>query len=191
MIKTSNRKVAAVDVDLTVVDMVTSWVDHMNRITGANFEIKEGTMYPYNLTEIYKHYLVSDYDKDLLFKWWNKEDLYDSAVPIDGSVEALKSVNDAGYDIVFVSHCEGNHARSKYYFLRRYFPFMAGFMATREKGFVRADIAFDDRNEYLCQYPDYVTKYLKVTPFKQTQHVSTIPFDNWEDIKTYAEEGVL
>ena len=190
MIKPSKRKVAVVDIDLTVVDTVSPWIDYMNNLTGLNFEITEGCQYPYNLTRIYAHALVNPTDTSELFEYWKSKTLYDNLQPLPGSVEALKKLNDLGYDIVFASVLKHGHDKSKYYFLKRHFPFMAAAVFTKEKGYIKADLVIDDRNEYLNQFDgECVTKVRMVTPFIQTVNTTeynqsgedVIEIDSWLD----------
>lgn len=192
MIKPSNRKVCVVDVDLTVVDAVSPWIDHMNKLTGASFEIQSGQLYPYNLTAIYKHFLETEEDIGMLFDYWKQRDIYDNLVPYEGAVEALSTLNKRGYDIVFASVVKGDHSKSKYYMLKKYFPFMAGCAFTREKGYIKADVVFDDRNDYLRQF-GIPTKRIRVnTPF--TQDVECPVFasiDHWDQVHDLIEEGQL
>lgn len=108
------------------------------------------------------HY--TDICPNVAHAFWKSRNLYDNATPIPGVVEAVKAFKDAGYHIVFVSHIEGDHGKSKFDFLNRHFPFMDGYVASREKGYVQATIAFDDRLEHLAHYekinPDCITVWV-------------------------------
>lgn len=64
--------------------------------------------------------------------YWRSPTLYDNLQPMEGSVEALRSLSQY-FGIVFVSRLKGWHHRSKVYFLKEYFPFMQGFVGTHEK----------------------------------------------------------
>ena len=64
--------------------------------------------------------------------FWRDENLYDNLVPIEGAVEKLEQLSKY-FGIVFVSRLKGNHHRSKVYFLKKFFPFMTGFIGTHEK----------------------------------------------------------
>lgn len=190
MIKPSNRKVVVVDVDLTVVDAVGPWVDYMNKLTGASFELSEGQMYPYNLTGIFKHYLEGDEDIGMLFDYWKQRDVYDGLTPYEGAVEVLGEISKRGYDVVFASVVKGDHSKSKYYFLKKHFPFMAGCVFTREKGYIKADYAIDDRNDHLRQF-DIPTKTIRMNS-QFTQDVDVPVYasvDNWEGVRELIDEG--
>lgn len=64
--------------------------------------------------------------------FWRDETLYDNLEPMKGAVEKLETLSQY-FNIVFVSRLKGNHHRSKVYFLKKHFPFMAGFVGTHEK----------------------------------------------------------
>lgn len=64
--------------------------------------------------------------------FWRDETLYDNLEPMKGAVEKLEALSQY-FNIIFVSRLKGNHHRSKVYFLKKHFPFMAGFVGTHEK----------------------------------------------------------
>lgn len=64
--------------------------------------------------------------------FWRDETLYDNLEPMKAAVEKLEALSQY-FNIVFVSRLKGNHHRSKVYFLKEHFPFMAGFVGTHEK----------------------------------------------------------
>ena len=148
----TNRTIL-VDVDLTVVDSGTPWRDWLNEATGAQLDPYTDTgEINYDLSVYWGDYLkgsgIDPYD------YWRSETLYDNSEPLEGAVECLRGFSEAGWGVVFVSALKGNHHKSKYHFLKRNFPFMAGFIGTREKQFVRGDILIDDRNKFLNMMPE-------------------------------------
>lgn len=70
-------------------------------------------------------------EKDRL-DFWRAEDLYDNLAPIEDSIIKLAHLSD-NFKIVFTSKLKGMHHRSKVMFLKKYFPFMTGFIGTHEK----------------------------------------------------------
>src|SRR5690606_28249698 len=80
--------------------------------------------------------------------------------PYEGCVEALGELKKLGWDIIVVSAIKGFHAKSKYYFLKKYLPFLDGVVYTKEKGFVNVDVMIDDRDDILNQFDG--TKTLKI-----------------------------
>lgn len=149
------------DVDGVVVDLSQKWYEWLRTISTKYAE------HP-SFEEVVKHYDFYVPFKGLTTEqaarhFWKMEHIYDHVSPLEGSVEALQAFKRAGWDIVFASHVEGSHSLSKYNFLKRNFP-MDGFMATREKHFLRADVVIDDRVENLLKFPSDVFCILMDAP---------------------------
>ena len=142
----------AVDCDLTVVDTAHHWWEWLNKVTLSDnpYPLFEDGVVDYDLTKYYKKELdaigIDGYE------FWRSSTLYDTLVPIDGAVEVLQHLHELGHEIIFVSTIKGSHHKSKYYFLKRYFPFMKGFVATKEKHLVGCDVIIDDRNNVLNKF---------------------------------------
>lgn len=135
------RKTIAVDVDNVVVDLARDWVDFINKSLPQEEKITlSDVRYSYNFHDAVSGFL----SQERVSSFWKCPNLYDNATPIEGSVEVLASLSN-DFNIVFATHVEGNHAKSKFDFLKRHFPFMDGFIATREKHFVKCDMLIDDR----------------------------------------------
>lgn len=148
------RKVLAVDVDITLVDTDIAWMRWLDKLTGRDLAYTYGVdNLPYDVSKLYEPYLMNKTDA---MDFWRQEDLYDSMLPQHGSVESLKLLSKWGWDILFVSQIKGNHSKSKFYFLKKYFPFMAGAIWTKEKHYVRCDAIIDDRNKVLQKMPENV-----------------------------------
>lgn len=168
------------DVDGVVVDLSYEWFKYLRAmIKDAAFTYQDVARF-YNFQEPLKQYIT----QEEAFHFWKKSGLYDGREPIIGAREALwRLKNECGFSIVFASHVEGNHAKSKFEFLKRNFP-VDGFMATREKQFVRATVAIDDRIEHLMNHPSDVVTVLKFTPQEQTCLTDFTPTFNmyeWSD----------
>jgi len=169
----SVKKRILVDVDLTVVDLSRTWWRWLELQTKVEKEYPERGLVDYDLST----YFPQTTDP---MDFWRNEGLYDMGVPIKGSVEALRDLSEE-YNIFFASHCKGNHFRSKYRFLDRYFPFMEGFAATKEKYAVSCDIAIDDRNVFLNSLPAETPKLRFETGFRQDVPLSCVvhSFREW------------
>jgi 5'' nucleotidase, deoxy (Pyrimidine), cytosolic type C protein (NT5C). len=85
--------------------------------------------------------------------FWRDENLYDNLVPMDGAVEKLEQLSKY-FGIVFVSRLKGNHHRSKVYFLKKFFPFMTGFIGTHEKYLLNESLVamVDDLEDNLSKF---------------------------------------
>lgn len=180
----SMRKVLGVDVDLTVVDTGRAWMKWLDELTGRNLCYELDISYqdnntPYDLTKLYSPWLENTVDG---YDFWRQPNLYDSLLPEMGVVETLSTLSKGGWDIVFVSTVKGFHGKSKYYWLKRHFPFMAGALWTKEKHYVACDAIIDDRNKILNKMPEHVKCYRPYTIYTQDEEMKR-PFEHldlWE-----------
>lgn len=125
---------------------------------------------------------INDSDINRIWDWWGARDLYDDVSPVDGCVEVLEHLS-SGYNIVFASHTEGDHAKSKVLFLKKFFPFMSGFSATRQKNMIKSKYNIDDRAEHLTNLPISTTPLLFESTWSQPHHI--IQIVNWNTISKY------
>jgi 5'(3')-deoxyribonucleotidase len=180
-------KVCAVDVDLTVVDSASYWYDWLEYRTKAGLA-KEEVYRNYDLSIPYTSIWLANGLQGSPMDFWRGEHTYDDMTPLEGSVEALKTIKDAGYDIVFVSALKGHHHRSKYNFLEKHFPFMDGFLGTQEKKYVKADIIIDDRNRFLNMFNGGdVLRLKKTTIHSQDEELrgGCLHFTDWSILHEY------
>lgn len=91
------------------------------------------------------------YWQEKAISWWKQEGLFDDMRPSDEVMSSLENLHRKGHTIVFASHVEGAHAKSKVQFLKRWFPYMDAFLATRQKHYVRCDYLVDDRASNLIR----------------------------------------
>lgn len=136
----------AVDVDLTVVDSLTPWLEWFYAETGRFVENREGA---YDLVPEMRAIIAEEGLTLDPFSYWLKHDLYDSLAPLEGCERVLKGLHDAGHKILFVSLCEPEHIRSKRRFLNNFFPYNVGFIDTAEKHFVKYDVLIDDKEDHI------------------------------------------
>lgn len=181
-----NRPVILVDCDITVVRSDILWWEWLEKITGKGLKF-EDVQYRYNIASYYEAE-CAELGVDP-FAFWRKHDLYDLASPIQGSVPALKSLSQVA-DIVLVSVVKGNHHKSKYEFLKRHFPFMTGFVATKEKHLLKADAIVDDRHKFLNMFPDDVVKVLFETMYDQCEELEYCDLisKSWGEIGLFLED---
>lgn len=85
--------------------------------------------------------------------FWRGETLYDNLEPMKCAVEKLETLSQY-FNIVFVSRLKGNHHRSKVYFLKKHFPFMAGFVGSHEKWILNDSLVamVDDLEDNLVKF---------------------------------------
>lgn len=141
-----------VDVDLTVVDTGMHWGSWL-AYKGAKLDYAamatamDNDCIPYNLSKLA---ILPEAIDPLDF--WRDPKLYDSLLPLDYAVSTLEALHNKGHKIVFVSAIKGDHHKSKYYFLKKHFPFLSGVVFTKEKHFVNLDVMIDDRCDVLNKF---------------------------------------
>lgn len=171
------------DVDLTIVRSDLRWLDWL--YSNASKEDQEAynnlfqglPLKPYNLGALFPS-VANPMD------YWNTLD-YSQFEPIEGSVDALARISTY-FPIVFQSHVEGTgvHAKSKYYWLKKHYPFMEGFLPTREKYLMNRAIVghIDDRYNHLKKI-DLSKRYLFKTAYTQEEECLTMKvIDSWTQI---------
>lgn len=157
-----SRPIIACDVDCTIVDTGREHWKWLCEETGTTIDKRpfpEGESLPYNLGECFG---IPERAMD----FWRQEHLYDFLSPVEGCVEALQYASEF-YNIIFVSRVKGFHAKSKYYFLKKHFPFFHEAVWTFNKGVVRCNALIDDRVENLNSLTHGETAFLLKTPYKQ------------------------
>ena len=161
----------AIDVDLTVCAVDEIWWQWLNSIHHTSKKMPDGKkhydlgVYFESARAPYKGYSSKDF--------FRREGIYDFAKPIIGAIDALYKAKSKGHEIVFVSHIKGNHHKSKYYWLKRNFSFMDGFVATKEKWLVNADFLIDDRYSNLNAFKGNCTNVLFKTAYSQEEKLDT------------------
>lgn len=186
-----------IDFDLTVVDCVFQqggWIDHLNAMS-YHYISKEQFS---NMEEI--QYDLGKYYPDLTesesFSFWKDTSLYQKLKPYEDAVKVINNLAEQGHKIIFISHCQTNHFKSKVVAAKEWFNIPKesfGFCATKEKHFVNVDVMIDDRNVFLNSFNDKVIKIKFDTKFTQCEDLKvSLDFhsNKWEDIKEFLD-GVL
>lgn len=151
------------DVDNTVInsgDLMGRWLASQQWYQDC-FEHQEAA-YEYATTRYtpWEGIDLPTYWQDKAKAWWKQEGLFDDMRPTDEVMASIEALHRDGHVIVFASHVEGAHAKSKVQFLKRWFPYMDAFLATRQKHYVRCDYLVDDRASNLIR----VTQSSRITP---------------------------
>jgi 5'(3')-deoxyribonucleotidase len=161
----TERGIIAVDVDVTLVDTSVEYWKYLELDTkkGLRYDEVKGR---YDFRPFYYRELM---DRGLDgFEFWRQRDIYDHLSPRPHSIQVLDELSD-DWDIVFASQLKGDHHKSKVKFLKSYFPFMSGFIGTKEKKYVRCNILIEDRLNHLNSMPSDVTGILFNSPHKQDE----------------------
>ena len=186
-------KIAVIDVDATVVDSPYAWHQWLEDVTKVGFEYVSVAQW-YDFSIPYGPIWKSKNIGGSPFDFWRGKSVYDNLIPKENAPECLQLLQNKGYKIVFVSALKGDHHKSKHSFLERYFPYKDGFIGTKEKGFVKADLVIDDRISVLNQFPD--PECLKIqfdTPHDQDQQLKvSLDFksDCWWEIEKWVIDNL-
>lgn len=162
-------KIAVIDVDATVVDSPYEWWKWLELTTKAGFDYEWVSQW-YDFSIPYGSIWESKNIGGSPFDFWRAKSVYDNLEPMENAVDCLETLKKKGYEIVFVSALKGDHHKSKHNFLEHYFPYKDGFIGTKEKGYVKADLVIDDRLSVLNQFPNFgCIKIQFNTPHDQDQ----------------------
>ncbi len=149
------KKLIGVDCDLTVCPSDVGWCEWLAEKHGY----VKTPMIEYDFSKYYPQ--CGD-----PYAYWRDLN-YNQFQPIEGSVDTLKYLSE-DFGIVFISSVKGNHNKSKYYWLQQHFPFMEGYIATKEKHLMNDSVVamIDDRNSILAKFKEtkrvrYSTKYIQ------------------------------
>lgn len=166
-----------VDVDLTIVDTLTPWLDWFKSKTGKDLPSHE--IEGHNLELVMNSYL----DGLDAVSYWESHDLYDDITPIPEAKHFIDSAISAGHEIVFITVSNHGHFRSKARFLNREFPNASGIIHTNLKWMIDIDVIIDDNTEILKQVRDK-SPHIEIFQVK-TQLNRNTPFirHDWVDIK--------
>ena len=198
-----NKPIIGVDVDLTIVRTDLAWIEYVGNVLFPNnpgeafakiaqWKKLYGSV-PYNISEVFLDELQSFSEgQQGLYDFWRSETLYNELEPVEGAVEALRELSEE-YRIVFCSAHKGWHAKSKYYFLDRWFPFHSGVVLTKEKWLCSSGwyAIIDDRvdilNKCLEENRDIEAIHFP-TMYEQSEHPNWMIQNCGNDWKTIAEQ---
>lgn len=169
-----NNRLIGVDVDLCICPSDVGWMNWLfesgHCVWGGN-ALKTK---PYNLGKLCPTHPDP-------YQYWRELD-YSQFTPIEGSVETLEKLSNY-FGIVFISSVKGNHNKQKYYWLEKHFPFMQGYIATKEKYLMNDSVVamIDDRNEMLKGF-DFHKRVRFNTCYTQDVECSVVhEFSKWDD----------
>lgn len=162
-------RIIGVDVDLTVCPSDDGWREWL----GNKYGYVKCQMTEYNFSHYYPH-------AEDPFEYWRSLE-YSQFEPLKGSVEKLDQLSKY-FDIVFISAIKGKHNKEKYYWLKEHFPFMKGYIATKEKFLMNNSVCamIDDRLDNLQGFNQHKRVFYK-TPYSQNETCGVgYVIDDWE-----------
>lgn len=173
-----------IDVDLTVVDTAREWYNYLRERTLVDVPSYEDLLAKGEEIEYDYSKIFTDLTRNECLEYWRPEGIYDFLNPIKDSVEVLEDLKfTKKCEIIFVSTIKGNHHKSKFYFLKKHFPFMDGLIATKEKEYAKVDMLIDDRCNVLQRLISPTVGVQFKTPFKQyTDYKPPYACNGWKEI---------
>jgi len=173
------KRIIGVDVDLTVCPSDDGWREWL----GNKYGYVKCPMTEYNFSHYYPH-------ADDPFEYWRSLE-YSQFDPLKGSVEKLEHLSSY-FDIVFISAIKGKHNKEKYYWLKEHFPFLKGYIATKEKFLMNNSVCamIDDRLDNLQGFDQHKRVFYK-TPYSQNERCGVAyVIDDWESfsVKDFCDQ---
>lgn len=169
------------DVDLTLLRSDRGWLEWLYSKASDKDQEEYSLLFcglpkqPYNLAEMFPSVQNP-------MEYWNNLD-YDQFEPLEGSVEALERISTY-FGIVFISHVEGLHGKTKQKWLKKHYPFLTGTIFTREKFLMNDSVVamIDDRVSHLQGF-DYHKRILFNTAYTQDVECEVYKtLNSWKDV---------
>lgn len=132
--------------------------------------------------------------KECMYFFDRDNEPYNKVEPYEGAQEALKKLHDNGFNIIFVSHIVGDHFENKLEWVEKHFPFLRGFIGTKQKHLIKGDAIIDDRHDRLnkvdCKFKvKHDTIYTQEEPLELSSSLlgpqDILISSNWEEIAEY------
>ena len=165
-----SKKVIGVDVDLTVCATDKLWLQWLNKMQKEVYYESIQAIQDEHRQKILSYNLSDYYPIDNGLDFFRGSSIYDFAIPVEYARHVLHSLKGVyGFDIVFISTIKGNHHKSKYNWLKRYFEFLDGVIFTKEKHYIGVDYMIEDRVDMLNKFPLSTQCILLDTPYKQAE----------------------
>lgn len=178
------NKTILVDVDDTVLDLMSEWLRRYNRDWNDNVQKSDVLSW-----ELHK-YLKPECGRDI-YNYLNDKDLYFSVKPIEGALEGCQRIRDLGYRIVFVTaffNTPKVEAMHDYGFLKEY-PYNDGrwntccdMVMANDKTLIKGDCIIDDKVDNIEKFG---SGYLFDQPWNKNSNL--LRFTNWDYAAGYFE----
>lgn len=185
-----NKLRIVVDMDNTAVDTLERFCSTASAHLGAELAPQDCTSYSLpSVLEgigIVKNITTACHIASTIF---NLKDLYYTAQPIDGCLEALQNLHKQGWEVVFASKCTDfpKSLAAKVEWVKCYAPY-AQIILCSDKSAISCDVAVDDLAEDLLNY-NAKHRFLFMRPYNQDQKASQEWFAayNWDTIQKACE----
>lgn len=164
------KLIIGIDVDQTIVDSHTEWLNWMYNRIGREIDMNE------------LHSTHWDFDKE---DFWRNPKLYDNYEPCQNSTSIIKQLMKE-HHVVFISSCFPSHVESKYKFLKTHFGNDISFIDTYYKYRFKCDVFIDDSTKQLRRMQQtHNSICLKVN----LPHIQSDEFQkmSWDEIYDYIQ----
>ena len=133
------NNIVLVDVDDVVANLVEHWLSIYN-------DIAKDTVVVNDITDWDIAKFVKPDWKGGIYDILRRPNLYDGVEPVDGALDGVKRLINAGYRIVYVTAPVIETAGSKYFWLRTNgFPITQdNYVEAKDKSLIRGDFMIDD-----------------------------------------------
>ena len=137
------RKIA-VDIDNTIWDLVSPWIDLYNRSYDDNVEREDITRYDFFT-------ITSKASREEILNFLSTEDIWQSVEPYKESYEYLEKLNNE-YELYIVTNTSYKTPKAKFDRLFSLFPFLSEdqLVIISNKQLLNIDIMVDDCMDHLC-----------------------------------------
>lgn len=136
--------IIALDVDDTVLDLMTKWLSLYNQRYGDNKQKSDITQWNFS-------YLLKPECGDKIYEYLQYPNLYDDMEEIEGALDGVKKLRDMGHRIVYVT---AGMAKGKYIRLKElgFLEKEEDYVEARDKSLILADLIIDDRPFNIWQF---------------------------------------
>ena len=182
-----NKYLIGIDLDNTIWDLLTPWVEAINKHYKTNIKTKECCSYNMRVN-VLRNRTIKDlsYIYDIL----EDEHFWDNVIPIKDAIKYITSLYEYGHKIYFVTHSTYTNIIFKINKLKKLFYFFNENMLINcsDKTLLDLDILIDDCPHYICdKYKIFTLRFPYTNEFiedsKKKGCFNNIKVcDSWEQI---------
>lgn len=168
-----------VDVDDTIGDLLSAWLDFLNNKYGTNIHNDEIT--EWDITKFFP-----SLTREQIYEPLHTDEFWKTVKPKPGAAKYMKLLLDAGFEIYLCTSTDYRNIRAKFeFFIKKYFPFIKwdDVIVTHKKQMIKADYLIDDGVHNL--EGGEFTKLLVSSPHNRAYNAEAngmIRVNNWHEI---------
>ena len=176
------------DLDSIVVDLQTKWYAVYNEKYNDNITVDD-------ITDWEVHKFVSDECGTKIYNMLTPK-LFDVLDPLDGAIEALDELYQAGHEIVFITASPLGCADAKISWVTKHIKWAThkNVIIGHKKHLVKGDVLIDDSpaNLHLHKLNNPETKLLTISyPYnEEVDDICDVRSGSWRDTRTFWKDAV-